>query len=150
MAPMIVIGPLPLPALGPREVWLTKRLARFRRFDLTFRHHTFEPVSVAADAVMGFPACQRKQPHNHMQPTRYQRMQPTGRGHDDLPHLEAMVRHTRAYGLGRGTKPDPFGLASPNRGANDWCKPSPQPPQFCRNISSLPGGWRPLREGTFQ
>ena len=51
--------------------------------------------------------------YNHVRPTRYQRMRPTKRGHDRLPHLETVVRHPMHEGfcvLSRSLWDDPDGV----------------------------------------
>ena len=68
------------------------------QLDLTFPDHTIQPVKLARDPVLRLPVSQGKQPHDDQRAARYVQIPPFGRGHDRLPHLEAMVRHAAYLG----------------------------------------------------
>ncbi len=50
-------------------------------------------VYFAPNVVSGFAVLDGQQAHDHIGPTRYERMRPYSRGHDFLPHLKAMAWH---------------------------------------------------------
>jgi hypothetical protein len=62
-------------------------------FDLLLSDDPFVTIFSASHTVLRLVSNQWEQSYNDVRPTRYQRMRPAKRGHDRLPHLEAVVRH---------------------------------------------------------
>jgi hypothetical protein len=61
--------------------------------DLLLGDDPLVAIHRASDTVLRLVSNQREQPHNNERPMRYERMRSAKRGHNSLPHLEAVVRH---------------------------------------------------------
>jgi hypothetical protein len=71
----------------------------FRQPDLPLQDRTIQSVSLASDPVLRLAIDQGQQPHDDQRAVRYVQVPPFGRGHDRLPHLEAVTGHGAYVGL---------------------------------------------------